>query len=216
MCIDPADGKVDFSSSWRGRRRESVNGSAPLLFDGDKVLVSECYDSGGAVVQILPDFTAKQLWTSEAFGTHFMTAIHRDGHLYGVDGHGPQDAFLVCANAATGEEVWRTQPAWRESVPSPNGGEAREMSLGTYRAWLMPVGGDDGRILMLGEFGHLLWVELSPKGYKELDRTRLYFAMETWTPPVLSRGLLYVCQNKPDATTGKGPRLLCYDLRGER
>ena len=42
--------------------------------------------------------------------------------------------------------------------------------MGTYRAWLMPV---DGRYLMLGEYGHLLWAELSPKGYKELDRAWL-------------------------------------------
>ena len=85
--------------------------------------------------------------------------------------------------------------------------------MGTYRAWLMPIG-DDARVLMLGEFGHLLWVDLSPQGYKELDRTRLFLAPETWTPPVLSRGLLYVCQNGEDRSTGKGPRLLCYDLRG--
>jgi hypothetical protein len=76
----------------------------------------------------------------------------------------------------------------------------------------MPIGdGPEG--LCLGEFGHLLWVELSPKGYKQIDRTRLFLAMETWTPPVVSRGLLYVCQNSEDRISGKGPRLLCYDLR---
>jgi hypothetical protein len=89
------------------------------------------------------------------------------------------------------------------------------MALGTYRAWIMPVGDTPGRMLYLGEFGHLLWVELSPAGYKQLDRTRLFLAMETWTPPVLSRGLLYICQNSKDRISGKGPRLICYDLRGE-
>lgn len=212
LCIDPADGKVDFTFPWRGRRRESVNGSAPLLFDGDKVLISECYGSGGAVVQVGADFSAKPLWTNETFGTHFMTAVQRDGYLYGVDGHGPLDASLVCVNAATGAEAWRMQPVWRETIQTPTG-DAREMELGTYRSWLMPV---DGRVLMLGEFGHLLWVELSPKGFKQIDRTRLFLAQETWTPPVLSHGLLYICQNQPDRITGSGPRLLCYDLRAEK
>jgi hypothetical protein len=46
MCIDPANGRVDFTFPWRGRQRESVNGSAPLVFDGDKVFVSECYGLG--------------------------------------------------------------------------------------------------------------------------------------------------------------------------
>ena len=30
---------------------------------------------------------------------------------------------------------------------------------------------------------------------------------------MLSRGLLYVCQNGNDMLSGSGPRLLCYDLR---
>jgi outer membrane protein assembly factor BamB len=216
LCIDPADGKVDFTHPWRGDRRESVNGSAPLVFgrNGEYVFISECYGSGGTLLEIARDFSFKTRWTNPNFGTHFMTAVHRDGYLYGVDGHGPQDAFLVCVDAATGKEAWRTQPAWRENVKFKNGGE-RELELGTFRAWLMPVG-DTPRVLMLGEFGHLLWVELSPKGFKEIDRTRLFLASETWTPPVLSRGLLYVCQNSEDGVSGAGPRLLCYDLRGDK
>jgi outer membrane protein assembly factor BamB len=211
LCIDPANGKVDFTFPWRGRRRESVNGSPPLVLGQDRVLLSECYGSGGVMLQIAPDLaSAKPLWDNEAFGTHFMLSMYRDGHLYGVDGHGPNDAFLACVNAETGEELWRTQPEWKEMLPT-RGGE-REMTMGTYRAWLMPAG-DGPEVLCLGEFGHLLWADLSPKGYQQLDRTRLFLAPETWTPPVLSRGLLYVCQNTEDRLSGKGPRLLCYDLR---
>jgi outer membrane protein assembly factor BamB len=211
LCIDPANGKVDFAFPWRGTRRESVNGSAPLVLDGGRrVLVSESYGAGGALVAIAADFSAKPVWTNEDFGTHFMVPIRLGEHLYGIDGHGPQDAFLVCVDANTGKEVWRTQPEWREKIPQA-GGAAREMSFGTYRCWLMPVG--DGRVLCLGEFGHLLWVGLSPQGYKEVGRARLFLAMETWTPPVLSRGLLYVCQNSEDRVSGTGPRLLCYDFR---
>jgi hypothetical protein len=73
----------------------------------------------------------------------------------------------------------------------------------------------DGRFLTLGEHGHLLWLDLSPKGYKELARVWLFRAPESWTPPVLSHGLLYVVQNHRDALADTPPRLLCYDLRGE-
>ena len=82
--------------------------------------------------------------------------------------------------------------------------------MGTYRGSLLAV---DGQFLCLGELGHLLWVELTPKGYKEISRGWLFAARESWTLPVLSRGLLYVVQNTRDIVTGAGPRLLCYDMR---
>ena len=212
LCIDPADGSVDFTFPWRGRRRESVNASSPLIFEGNRVLVSEAYGAGGAVLELTEDpdkrLACKPLWTSESFGTHFMTAVYKDGHLYGVDGHGPNDAFLVCVDAATGKEIWRTQPEWAEVVQSRTG--PRKMRMGTYRAWIMPV---DGRFLLTGEFGHLLFADLSPKGCTVSSRSQLFLASETWTPPVLSHGLLYICQNTASTIDGSPARLLCYDFR---
>ena len=71
----------------------------------------------------------------------------------------------------------------------------------------------DGQFLAMGEFGHLLWMDLSPTGYKEVSRAPLFLARESWGLPVLSRGLLYVTQNTRDVVDLKGPRLLCFDLR---
>ena len=211
LCIDPADGSVDFIYPWRGNRRESVNASSPLVFN-NRVLISEAYGSGGALLELTEapnnHLGFRELWTNETFGTHFMTAVYKDGHLYGVDGHGPQDAFLVCVDAATGKEVWRTQPEWVQTVEGRTG--PRKIRMGTYRSWLLPV---EGRFLCLGEFGHLLWADLSPAGYKELERAQLFLAGESWTPPALSRGLLYICQNTPGTPDAPQPRLLCYDLR---
>ncbi len=53
---------------------------------------------------------ARTIWTSESFGTHFMSAIPWKGYLYGIDGHGPEDAFFVCAGIHDGKEKWRTRP----------------------------------------------------------------------------------------------------------
>ena len=41
----------------------------------------------------------------------------------------------------------------------------------------------------------------------------LFGANESWTPPVLVRGLLYVRQTKPERFGDAPPRLLCYALR---
>jgi hypothetical protein len=82
--------------------------------------------------------------------------------------------------------------------------------MSTYRGSLLAV---DGHFLCLGELGHLLWLNLTPSGYRETARTWLFAADESWTLPVLSRGLLYVVQNSRDFVGGTEPRVLCYDLR---
>ena len=56
----------------------------------------------------------------------------------------------------------------------------------------------DGQYLYVGEFGHLFWLGLTPQGYAETSRAWLFAARESWTLPVLSRGLLYVRQNTRD------------------
>jgi outer membrane protein assembly factor BamB len=212
MSVDPATGKVDFAMKHRSRTYESVNASSPLII-GNQLFVSECYGSGGSLIDLKADGSAKELWNSKALGTHFMNAIAKDGYLYGVDGHGPLDCPLVCLDLKTGEEMWRKEINFRETVPFGGRAEQREVPLARASLILCP----DGRFLCLGEFGHLLWVDLSPKGYQELSRSWPFFAGETWTGPVLSHGLLYVCQNTRDALHGgEGPKLLCYDVRASK
>ena len=207
MSIDPANGRVDFVFPWRSRTRESVNASCPVVFD-NKVFISASYRTGSALIDVRPDFTHRVIWTTQEFGLHFNTAIHRDGYLYGFDGRNEPDASLACVEAATGKVVWRNTPEWTESFEA--GGGRRQQVLGTYRGTLLAV---DGQFLCLGEMGHLLWMHLTPKGYKEVARAWLFAARESWALPVLSRGLLYVVQNTRDALSGTPPRLVCYDLR---
>ena len=207
MSIDPANGRVDFSFPWRSRSYESVNASCPVIFD-NKVFVSASYRAGSALLEIRPDFTHRVLWTTQEFGLHFNTPIYKDGYLYGFDGRNEPDASLACVDASSGKVVWRNAPEWEELILS--GVQPQRQMLGTYRGSLLAV---DGQFLCLGELGHLLWMDLTPKGYKELSRARLFVARESWALPVLSRGLLYVVQNTRDFQSGARPRMLCYDLR---
>jgi outer membrane protein assembly factor BamB len=207
MSIDPANGRVDFTFPWRSRTRESVNASCPVVF-GNKVFVSASYRTGGALVEVRPDFTHRLLWTTREFGLHFNTAVHKGGYLYGFDGRNEPDASLACVDAASGKVVWRETPEWTETIEV--GGQRQDQLAGTYRGSLLAV---DGNFLCLGELGHLLWMDLTPKGYKEISRASLFAAHESWGLPVLSRGLLYVTQNTRDTLTRARPRLLCYDLR---
>jgi outer membrane protein assembly factor BamB len=207
MSIDPANGQVDFSVPWRSRSYESVNASCPVVFD-NKVFVSASYRTGGALVEVRPDFTHRVVWTTQEFGLHWNTPIYRDGYLYGFDGRNEPDASLACVDVATGKVAWRETAEWTETLDGRGGG--RQQMLGTYRGSLLAV---DGQFLCLGELGHLLWLDLTPKGYRQVARSWLFAARESWTLPVLSRGLLYVVQNTRDTLRGTPPRLLCYDLR---
>ena len=56
-------------------------------------------------------------------------------------------------------------------------------------------------------------MDLTPKGMKITASAKLFHAPQTWVCPVLSRGLLYICQNLPDRRSRQPARLLCYDLR---
>ena len=207
MSIDPADGHLDFVVPWRSRTRESVNASCPVVFD-NKVFVSASYRTGSALVEVRPNFTHRVVWTTQEFGLHFSTAIYCDGYLYGFDGRNEPDASLACLDAATGKVMWRETPEWTETFEMR--GAEQQRLFGTYRGSLMAV---DGQFLALGELGHLLWMELTPRSYRQVARAWLFPARETWGLPVLSRGMLYVVQNSRDLFGRSGPRLLCYDLR---
>jgi outer membrane protein assembly factor BamB len=140
MSIDPANGRVDFSFPWRSRSYESVNASCPVVFD-NKVFVSASYRTGGALIEIRPDFTHRVLWTTQEFGLHWNTPIYRNGFLYGFDGRNEPDASLACVEAATGKVVWRTTPEWNETFIMPKG--YRELShawlFAARESWALPV-----------------------------------------------------------------------------
>lgn len=208
LVLDPGNDKIVSRFPWRGKRYESVNASAPVVI-GNQVFLSECYGAGGVLLDIEPSGTCQPVWTNKHYGTHFMIAVAKDGCLFGVDGHGPGDAYLVAVDLQTGRERWRIKPRWTEKMATVMG--PREITTSMARGSLLLLA--DGRCLGLGESGDLLWLDLNPSGYRELAHTRLFFAGDSWTPPVLCNGLLYICQNKRDALHDTPPRLLCYDLR---
>lgn len=208
LSINPLDGRLDFRFPWRSSSYESVNASCPVVA-GNQVLVSASYRTGAALIEVKPDWTFAKLWENPDFDLHWTTAVYDEGYYYGFSGRNEPDAKLTCVNGSTGETVWSESLEWQETVQVQ--GEARTIYASPLRGNLLKV---DGRYLALGEHGHLLWLNLSPAGAKILDRARLFLARETWGPPVVSRGLLYVSQNTRSIAPPSGPRLLCFDLRG--
>jgi outer membrane protein assembly factor BamB len=215
LSIDPKNGRVDFEYPWRSRKYESVNAMCPLII-GNNVFVSASYRCGSSMLSIDKNFKPTVEWTkidlehnlADELGIHWSTPVHKDGHIYAFDGRNEGDASLVCVNAKTGKIVWREIPELEEEIEFA--GEKQTITMSTLRGSLLVV---DGKFLCIGELGHLMWLDLTPQGMKILDRVWMFGSAETWAPPIVSHGLLYVTQNKRDVLTKKLPRLICYDLR---
>ncbi len=208
LCIDPADGAIDARFPWRSKKFESVNAASPVVI-GQQVFITASYGTGGALLKFSEDLQAVEaVWTSAGFGAHFNTPVHHEGLLYGFDGRHTRGAELVCFRVSDGEQLWREQIHWQEQHVQADGTET-ELEMSPFRGTLLRVG---ERFLCLGEFGHLLSLQLDENGPKILSRARLFYAPETWSAPVLSRGLLYISQHGTSQGFGT-PRLLCYDLR---
>jgi outer membrane protein assembly factor BamB len=208
LSIDPIAGKIDARFGFRGKNPISVNAVSPVLVEG-KVFLTSSYKTGCTLVDVAIG-GAKAVWQSDTLESHFSTPVYVDGFLYGFHGSGRDNTKLVCMDAKTGKRKWRVMPEF--PVESMVDGERIVVIPTTGRGSLMHV---DGGFIVLGEVGHLLRMELNPAKYRIVNKVRLFAAEETWCPPALSRGLLYVMQNAPDQSAGTPPRLLCYDLRGE-
>lgn len=216
LGLAPESGRIHFRFPWRSPRHLSVNASSPVV-SGNRVFISSSYDVYGAMLEVQPDLTHTLAYTTRAYASHWTTPILRDGHLYGFFNN-----QLVCMEWASGRLVWK-QALKRETGGDDradrNVPEGRKTGADQYRE---PPGSQgfgfgsliwaDGRFICLGETGLLAWLDLSPQGCRVISSCRLFSADQAWTAPVLSKGLLYINQNRPG--TDAPARLLCYDIRG--
>jgi outer membrane protein assembly factor BamB len=173
-CFDPADGREKWKFPWYSRMYESVNGATPLVI-GDVVFFSAAYRTGSVALRVKKD-AYELLWKDDLqsrekiLETHWSTANHLDGHLYGFSGRHEEEARLTCVELATGKVLWR----W-------------ESYLG--RGSLLY---SDGHFIALGERGDLALLQLSPKGHEEIRRVPGVMSYPSWAPPALANGLLYL------------------------
>jgi outer membrane protein assembly factor BamB len=220
LLIDPADGTILSEFPWRAEIYESVNASNPVVIDDSKIYLSECYGPGGVLLEIDAQFKPSIAWRGPEIGTHWMTPLAVDGHLYAFPGRHQQTAALTCTAIADGSELWRQSIGWQitpeELFGPPPGAPAsrrrtsapQPFQADLQRASLIHV---DGDFLALGELGTLAWLDLSPDGHRVISHRQLFLAPQTWSAPAVHRGLLYIAQH--DRGYNSSPRILCYDLR---
>jgi outer membrane protein assembly factor BamB len=190
LAFEPATGKIDFHFSWRARILESVNAANPVIV-GDRVLISECYEKGSALLKVKNGAKPEEIWTDagndsgdKALKCHWNTPIHVDGYVYGCSGRHENEAQLRCVELATGKVMWS------------------EKGLG--RCSLTQI---DGRFLCMSERGELLLLKIDPKKFDQTARWLTDLAYPTWAAPVVCNGLMYLRGSD---------RLICVELIPEK
>ena len=198
LCINPEDGKVDSDFAWRSDNFASVNAATPVPCGENRVFISEDYGLGGVMLEYGPDFMPRVRWTSPEFGCQFQTPIYHEGVLYGFGGNG---GLMLAYDVETGRHLWN-EAFYQTTIPWKGG----DIPISLGHAHLIHV---DGGFLCLSENGDLLRMELNAAGFRILNKSRVFYAPETWSPPVVSNGRLYINQNE------LGSRLICFDVSGK-
>lgn len=162
-------GKVLWSYPWQAKY--DIIAADPVLFD-DKVFISTGYGRGCVLVD-LSDERPRKIWRNKNLNTHFSTAIHLDGYIYGVHGNAGQGE-LRCIDAADGSIQW-----------------SENLDFGSIIA-------SNGYLIMLNERGSLFVIRADPSAYREVSRKENIIDKLCWTAPVLCRSTLYIRNNKGD------------------
>lgn len=210
LVLEPDTGKLVHAYPFRSRTYESVLAASPLPC-GERVFLTAAYNTGSACLAARDDGTFTELWTDRHLGLEFSDPLYLGGKLYLLDGVRDRAGALVVLDPATGKTLARTELVWDEEVEKNGAKTTQAYTPG--QGSLLAL--DEEKLLCLGDNGHLLVLALTPEGATVTSRAWLFRANETWTPPVVSHGLLYVVQTKKERGGGHGPRLLCYDLRDE-
>lgn len=199
--LDPATGRPYWNVPYPedgNPQRPAVNIAMPVLFDGDKLLVSSGYH-GSVVLQLDQEKpAAKVRWRDKGNlerpqGLHALmtTPVVRDGCIYGIGGFGE----LRCQRAADNATAWETTKVF-----------GKKAFCGT--AFLVPNG---DHWYLFTDQGELIIAKLTPEGYQEIDRAKVIERTQVskgrdvvYSHPAFARGCAFIRNDK---------ELVCVDLK---
>jgi outer membrane protein assembly factor BamB len=199
LVFEAATGAGEAFFPWRAASLESVNAASPVALDNDRILISEAYEIGCAIVHwqdgsLVPVWKDPNGRSSQSMRTHWATPLRSGNLLFASSGRNPPDTDLRCL-----ELTEEGQPKLRWSHRNRDRGTALVV---------------DGHWLWLGEQGKLQLIPIDSADHKpiaEMDlgttidpvNQQAYVNPPSWAPPVLSHGLLYIRGND---------RILCLEL----
>ncbi len=212
VSLDPQTGNTNFKHWFASTSFESVNAARPVVV-GNRIFLSSAYKVGSVLLDVHEDGKdCDVVWQdSENMLTHWSTAIHVDGFVYGFSGRHEKEGELRCVDLKTGEVQWQATGysgdlSALEQDPKTGGVIVRGANGKAHSPWYgrgskIQIG---DRFIVLGEQGTLALVKIDPEKFEELARASYdSITGPSWTGPVLSRKRLYL----RDEDT-----VLCLDL----
>jgi outer membrane protein assembly factor BamB len=189
FAFHPETGQERFRFPWRSKTLESVNASNPVVLPNRRILITECYENGAALLE-LEAGVPKLIWSDrtkergeKSLQSHWCTPVADGTVVYGCHGRHPNEAELRCVDATTGDVLWR---------------ERR-----TSRCTLIRL---QEHLLSMGEAGELRLFRCNSAKYDEVGRWRLdELEYPCWAPPAAADGRFYL--------RGRG-KLVAYSLAG--
>jgi len=140
---------VDGKPLWRYEKvaNDTANCSNPVI-SGDLVFLSSAYDTGSALLKLLPDKDGTRVeevyFTRELMNHHGGVILH-EGYLYGCS-----NKMLTCLELKTGKEMWTNRGVGKGALTLA-----------------------DGKLYCISERGDAGLIAASPGGYEELGRFRV-------------------------------------------
>jgi outer membrane protein assembly factor BamB len=162
--------------------RFNCNCATPLWLDG-RLFLSSSYGTGAALLELVEEDgkpAVREVWTNRNFQNQFATSAVHQGFVYGPHGD-VGGATFRCIALETGEVKWTAR--------------------GPGKCTLLFA---DGHIIALGESGTLYLIEPNSEKYMEKAKLEGLLRYKAWSPPSLSRGMLYLRDERD---------VICVELR---
>jgi outer membrane protein assembly factor BamB len=161
--LDPTSGNQIWKQDYpEGTRLQSSAINIITVKKTDDMLFLSTFYNGPMMIKFDANSRATVAWKGKSSnpgrpdGAHCLigTPVFKDGYGYAIGNRGE----MRCFKAKTGEQLWQSM--------APLGG--RRVDFGTV--FIVPQGDRD---VLLSDQGDLIFAELSPKGYQEIDRAHI-------------------------------------------
>jgi outer membrane protein assembly factor BamB len=184
-----AEGKL----LWRYERNANTTANIPtVIVKGDLVFCSTGYDSGSALLKLVPDGKGGMEAKEQYFLPGNKLQNHHGGmvlvgeHVYG--GHGHNNGMPFCLHLGSGKLAW-----------GPKRGPGDGSAAVVYA---------DGMLYYRYQDGNMALIEATPEGFHVKSSFHLpdYVGTPSWPHPVVANGKLYI----------RGENvMLCYDVKAK-
>ncbi len=161
FALDPDKG----TPLWTYRHEGKDQASNPVPMAENQIFVRYSRREGQAIEieKGANGFTVKELWKSPELKNTDTPSVYHDGRLIGYSGQ-----FLTCADATTGEQVWRSRTP----------GDGFPMMVNDY-------------LVVMTKKGSLHGGTITSTGFSELANIKLFEGLG-WNPPSFAYGKIFV------------------------